>query len=165
MVKQAKKNGKNQEEVAPPAEAVAVTYLPPTEAQWKVMKMRNRDILDANKKMIDMELKAQAEALEADEKNRGMVTFSAYQANLMVIALEATLMVFASMCSDVVKAKSVFINLKKDFGIQVARLNGLIDGTVKAMTPAEKKANAEALQEKMAAAAKLEAEIAALSQV
>ena len=77
MVKQAKKNGKNQEEVAPPAEAVAVTYLPPTEAQWKVMKMRNRDILDANKKMIDMELKAQAEALEADEKNRGMVTFSA----------------------------------------------------------------------------------------
>ena len=47
----------------------------------------------------------------------------------------------------------------------MARLNGLIDGTVKAMTPAEKKANAEALQEKMAAAAKLEAEIAALSQV
>ena len=166
IMKQDKKNPKAEKEAkeAPPAEAVAVTYLPPTENQWKVMKMRNRDYLDANKKMIDEELVLQAAALAVDEKNRGMVTFSPYQASLMVIALEAALLVFTSMCSEAIRVKSVFINLKADFGLQIARLNGLIDGTVKAMTPAEKIANKAALEEKMAAAAKLQAEIAALSQ-
>jgi hypothetical protein len=166
-MKEDKKNAPSadkKEEVAPPAEAVVVSYLPPTENQWKTMKMRCRDYLDANKKMIDEELHHQAAALAVDEKNRGMVTFSPYQANLMVIALEAALLVFTSMCSDTIRAKSVFINLKTDVGVQVARLNGLIDGTVKAMTPAEKIANKAALEEKMAAAAKLQAEILALSQ-
>ena len=166
-MKQDKKNPKPEKEAkeAPPAEAVVVSYLPPTETQWKTMKMRCRDYLDANKKLIDEELVLQAAALEVDEKNRGMVTFSPYQAGLMVSALEAALLVFTSMCSETIRAKSVFINLKKDFGLQVARLNGLVDGTVKAMTPAEKIANKAALEEKMAAAAKLQAEIAALSQV
>jgi len=147
-----------EEEVAPPMPS----YFALTAAQYAALKMRCRDYLDANKKMIDAEVAVQAAALVVSDKDRGLKTISPDGAALGITALNATLEFFVAHASAEQLKSATVKKIKADFAVQVARYNGLVSGTVKAMTPAEKLAAAKLLTEKMQAQAALQAEIAAL---
>lgn len=163
---QNKKNNKKQETKAEPVlptepkDSVSVKTNDGNKSQIGALRMRTRDYLDAVNKNIDQELKFQ-EAAAAHGKT-GLVSLRIEECKALakvLSAMEATF--FLGWC--VKPDSSAAIKLKKDIAATVAKLNGLADGSLKALSPEEKKKaqeEAEALTAQMAA---LEAKMAAIS--
>ena len=163
---QNKKNNKKQETKAEPVlptepkDSGSVKTNDGNKSQIGSLRMRYRDYLDAVNKNINQELAFQ-EAAAAHGKT-GLVSLRIDECKALVKVLSA--MEAAHFLGWCVKPDSAAaIKLKKDTAATVAKLNGLADGSLKALSPEEKKAaqeEAEALTAQMAA---LEAKMAAIS--
>jgi hypothetical protein len=131
-----------------------------TKSQVGSLRMRTRDYLDAVTKNIKIELDKQSEA--AAHGKSGLVSLRIDECKALVKVLSAMEEAFfLGWCEDATAAKN--LKLKEDIAKAQAKLNGLANGTIKALSPAEKKAAAEAMEARMAEKARLEAELEAIA--
>mgnify|MGYP003113188552 CR=1 FL=1 len=131
-----------------------------TKSQVGSLRMRTRDYLDAVTKNIKIELDKQSEA--AAHCKSGLVSLRIDECKALVKVLSAMEEAFfLGWCEDATAAKN--LKLKEDIAKAQAKLNGLANGTIKALSPAEKKAAAEAMEARMAEKARLEAELEAIA--
>ncbi len=163
---QNKKNNKKQETKAEPVlptEPEAGVFNKTTDgtkSQVGSLRMRTRDYLDAVNKNIKIELDKQSEA--AAHGKSGLVSLRIDECKALVKVLQVMEdAFFLGWCEDATAAKN--LKLKEDIAKAQAKLNGLANGTIKALSPAEKKAAAEAVAAKMAEKARLEAELDAIA--
>ena len=163
---QNKKKDKKQETKAEPVlptepeAGVFVKTTDGTKSQVGSLRMRTRDYLDAVNKNIKIELDKQGEA--AAHGKAGLVSLRIDECKALAKVLQVMEETFfLGWCEDATAAKN--LKLKEDIAKAQAKLNGLANGTIKALTPAEKKAAAEKMKARMAEKARLEAELEAIA--
>jgi len=160
-----KKTNKKQETKAEPVlptepkDSVSVKTSKGNMSQIGSLRMRTRDYLDAVNKNIQQELDFQSEA--AATGKTGLVSLRMDECKALtkvLLVMEETF--FMGWCADASSAANM--KLKKDLAVTVAKLNGLANGTIKALSPEEKKAKAEEAAEKLALVAQMQAELDAI---
>ena len=163
---QNKKNNKKQETKAEPVlptepeAGVFVKTTDGTKSQVGSLRMRTRDYLDAANKNIAIELAKQSEA--AAHGKTGLVSLRIDECKALIKVLSTMEEAFfLGWCEDATKASNA--KLKQDIATTVAKLNGLANGTIKALSPEEKKKAVADIEAKMAAQAALQAELDALA--
>lgn len=163
---QNKKKDKKQETKAEPVlptepeAGVFVKTTGGTKSQVGSLRMRTRDYLDAVNKNIKIELGKQSEA--AAHGKSGLVSLRIDECKALVKVLQVMEdAFFLGWCEDATAAKN--LKLKEDIAKAQAKLNGLANGTIKALSPEEKKAAAAAMEAKVADKARLDAELEALA--
>ena len=142
-----------------PKDSVSVKTNDGQKSQIGSLRMRTRDYLDAVNKNVAIELAKQSEA--AAHGKTGLVSLRMDECKALIEVLhkmEETF--FMGWCADASSAANV--KLKKDLAVTVAKLNGLANGTIKALSPEEKKVKAQEAAEKLAQVAKIQAELDAL---
>ena len=165
MAQNKKKQTKQETKAEPvlptePKAGVFVKTTDGTKSQVGSLRMRTRDYLDAVNKNIAIELQKQSEA--AAHGKAGLISLRIDECKALIKVLQSMEETFfLGWCEDATKASNV--KMKQDIATTVAKLNGLANGTIKALSPEEKKKAAEAIQAKMAAQAAIQAELDALS--
>lgn len=165
MAQNKKKQTKQETKAEPvlptePKAGVFVKTTDGTKSQVGSLRMRTRDYLDAVNKNIKIELDKQSEA--AAHGKTGLVSLRIDECKALVKVLSAMEDAFMlGWCEDASAAKN--LKLKEDIAKASAKLNGLANGTIKALSPEEKKAAKELADAKMAEMARLQAELEAVA--